>query len=323
MTEAWRQAVDEHVALVQSWSSVNGSYLNGLMLWASRTTEADMAMYRAADGDVDLLDAVSPLRKPTDDDRRKGAADVAAEQSRLIVEAVTWAVTGDMVALVNHASESMPFETVERFDVPCPNGFVYLEEPAFSRTGSGPGYNPAGLKVPHRAFHWYEVPGGLNVVTYKGREDFVEGEERPSSDDMRILPRLRVGVEFDWLFGGPDWSEYSVAKWLKALWTISGQRISEVSDSRPDRSRLRRAQRVGLLEDSKVRVVSLRRPEHTPRDGTGAHVDWSHRWIVSGHWRNQWRPSVRQHRLQWIDDHVKGPDDKPLVVKPPVMHVHR
>jgi hypothetical protein len=322
MTEVWRRAVDEHVALVQSWQSASGSYSNGLMMWASRKAAADMALFRAADGNADWLDAVSPLRTPTDDDRRRGAAEVAAEQSKLIVEAGTWSVTADMVALVNHASKLMPFETVERFDVPCPNGFVYLEEPAFSTTGSDTGENPDGLKVPHRAFHWYEIPGGLNVVTYQGREDFVEGEERPSADDMRILPRLRSGVEFDWLFGGPDWTEYSVARWLKALWTISGQRISEASDIRPDRPRLRRAQRVGLLEPT-VRVISLRRSEHTPRDSSDAPVDWSHRWIVSGHWRNQWRPSVQQHRLQWIDDHVKGPDDKPLVLKPTVMHVHR
>ena len=44
-------------------------------------------------------------------------------------------------------------------------------------------------------------------------------------------------------------------------------------------------------------------------------VSWSHRWLVNGHWRNQWLPSRAAHRLQWIAGYVKGPASKPLVVK--------
>lgn len=41
-------------------------------------------------------------------------------------------------------------------------------------------------------------------------------------------------------------------------------------------------------------------------------IEWSHRWIVSGHWRNQWYPSSGTHELTYILPYVKGPDDKPL-----------
>jgi len=33
-------------------------------------------------------------------------------------------------------------------------------------------------------------------------------------------------------------------------------------------------------------------------------------------WRNQWYPSLSQHRQKWISPYVKGPEDKPLVVRP-------
>jgi hypothetical protein len=75
----------------------------------------------------------------------------------------------------------------------------------------------------------------------------------------------------------------------------------------------RRAQRAGI-PGKRVLVVTLRRPSNQrPTEGGG--IDWSHRWIVGGHWRNQWYASEQIHRQIWISDYEKGPDDKPLVIK--------
>jgi hypothetical protein len=39
-----------------------------------------------------------------------------------------------------------------------------------------------------------------------------------------------------------------------------------------------------------------------------------HRWVVSGHWRNQSHgPGREQRRRQWIPAHIKGPDGAPLL----------
>jgi len=43
--------------------------------------------------------------------------------------------------------------------------------------------------------------------------------------------------------------------------------------------------------------------------------DWQHHWWVSGHYRAQWHPSTKSHRVIWIAPHVKGPLDKPLLDK--------
>ncbi len=37
-----------------------------------------------------------------------------------------------------------------------------------------------------------------------------------------------------------------------------------------------------------------------------------HRWMVRGHWRRQWYPSLRVHKPVWISEHESGPDGKPL-----------
>lgn len=66
---------------------------------------------------------------------------------------------------------------------------------------------------------------------------------------------------------------------------------------------------------SDVKVVQLRRTEtRETLDATTAvdHIDWSCRWIVNGHWRNQ--PYKEGSKLIYIMPFVKGPADKPLKV---------
>lgn len=69
---------------------------------------------------------------------------------------------------------------------------------------------------------------------------------------------------------------------------------------------------------STVRVVRLRQLAESERKGslTGSEVEYSHQWLVSGHWRNQPCGTGRHERkLIWVNPYVKGPSDKPLVLK--------
>lgn len=51
------------------------------------------------------------------------------------------------------------------------------------------------------------------------------------------------------------------------------------------------------LPSPEVTVVDLRR-QYTPQDrdpdAVGDGCRYRHRWVVSGHWRNAWRPSVQE-----------------------------
>lgn len=78
------------------------------------------------------------------------------------------------------------------------------------------------------------------------------------------------------------------------------------------RKQLAREFRTPLPTD--VKVVQLRRYEPAGRQDVTADsaVDWSCRWVVNGHWRNQYHPSTGEHQLKYILPYVKGPDDKPL-----------
>lgn len=101
--------------------------------------------------------------------------------------------------------------------------------------------------------------------------------------------------------------------------------------SRPTR---RRIERQGVLpEHGEIRVVRLRKSEtyykEAEEQGKGGaageepSIEWTHRWVVSGHWRNQWYPSTQSHSLIWIDPHVKGPEEKPIIYKDQVYAVER
>ncbi len=98
--------------------------------------------------------------------------------------------------------------------------------------------------------------------------------------------------------------------WLK-------QRIVVISSGHVERHRrkqLIRENDAPIIGD--VKVVQLRRAESNPVSSieSGDPVEWSCRWIVSGHWRNQYHASTGRHELQYILPYVKGPADKPLKV---------
>ncbi|WP_143545761.1 hypothetical protein [Rhodococcus sp. 14-2470-1a] len=46
-----------------------------------------------------------------------------------------------------------------------------------------------------------------------------------------------------------------------------------------------------------------------------------HQWLVRGHWRRQWFPSLGVHKLIWIAEHPSGPSDRPLVARDRVLVV--
>lgn len=49
-------------------------------------------------------------------------------------------------------------------------------------------------------------------------------------------------------------------------------------------------------------------------DGTSTRTH-SHRWVVRGHWRRQWYPSIQRHKPIYITDYIAGPEGTPIVVR--------
>lgn len=97
------------------------------------------------------------------------------------------------------------------------------------------------------------------------------------------------------------------------MFVFMRQKILVSTPRRPDRAERRRAARHGVVLDD-IQVIRLRGREAAVAESEATHsVDWARRWIVRGHWRNQWYPSLKMHQPKWIGPYIKGPDGKPLI----------
>lgn len=92
-----------------------------------------------------------------------------------------------------------------------------------------------------------------------------------------------------------------------------------VTSSAPKVSPLDRVSKRVSEQAKRVRIVDVReRVDDAPeRDPLGRkHRPYDHRFIVSGHWREQPCGHNRsERRRKWIAPYVKGPADRPLVLK--------
>ena len=84
--------------------------------------------------------------------------------------------------------------------------------------------------------------------------------------------------------------------------------IQTTPASRPIRRHLPKA----YTAEPVIKIIQLRRRSPATTSGTAEQRDYSCRWLVRGHWRNQFYPRSKSHRPRFIPAYVKGPDDKPL-----------
>jgi hypothetical protein len=102
---------------------------------------------------------------------------------------------------------------------------------------------------------------------------------------------------------------HNLRKVLYSIWHLCNERVEREEVDRKARRRYERATR---RPAPKISVVDIRRRSNPHPTGTSEHREWTHRWIVSGHWRRQWYPSVEEHRPIWIEPYVKGPEGLPI-----------
>jgi hypothetical protein len=156
----------------------------------------------------------------------------------------------------------------------------------------------AGAVIPpeyRAAMHW-DPKQGLVFYSEKG---YAAGE----LEEM-LTPSIR-----------PD----AVFRWLLACWRLMQQSVTRLDDETMPRQLRKLGQRVGIPNDV-VTVINLR---STPTRGDGSSaVEWSHRWLRRGHWRQQpYKDGVI--KTIWIHPTICGPEGKPLVIKDHVYNLTR
>jgi hypothetical protein len=124
---------------------------------------------------------------------------------------------------------------------------------------------------------------------------------------------VRVGSTFPDDYAG---EELIAASALLRMLSFLTSRYVVATPTSPDRDAMRKIGHISrrTIEEPEVMVVSLRAPVPALTHGEpGTGRDWKHRWMVRGHHRAQWYPSLNAHKVVWIAPHFKGPADKPLM----------
>lgn len=238
----------------------------------------------------------------------------------ILPKAVTYFWSPEMMSSVMEASRHYPLDAVllperlrdEYFWYWCDKPFLHMSAPKDDGTSSLAPING--------------IAAGIDGTTGKPHLRVVGFQRLP---DRRVISLMADS----WLFGekpglrqySDDWlSRHGVSdqenvpsrmfQFVLSAQQWLAQRILRTTEAQLERSARRRATRA-LEIAPKVSVIALRAYESSssPRIGQ-RQVDWSHRWVVSGHWRKQYYPSTGENVPTWIDPYVKGPEDKPLVI---------
>jgi hypothetical protein len=254
-------------------------------------------------------------------------------------------VSSEMCDLIEYASDPdirQPFlpEPLYVTDLPTPNGFLLYEKPfdilnrwdqplrvtGFSWSpllGTLPGdEQPAESKMDE----WLDPRGAENRVHGVALAIYGETNEASYRERGSPAPPVEIVHVTPWYFGmtfegnevDTEGKPTGAGWWwriLQVTFRLMQQQIAVQHRQQSPRPVRREAKRYGLM-DRDVLVVRLRRERSKPTEDEHGPANYSHRFIVSGHWRNQWYPASNEHRQIYISPYVKGDESLPLVVKP-------
>lgn len=255
----------------------------------------------------------------------EGGLDVYRTAMMLLPDAILAAdtvyVEDEMLMLARGAAQTFLTETLHESDLPVPNGYLYLPEPEDV-------YDRHDKRVTARVYIWMSSPGGVVVYLMHrlgDRDDYTDDaverrlrlEAGLGREDLMIVHVFPIGFgqqlptfESEGMHG----TAAEALRTLVVLWRLMQQTIATTTRERPARA-VRRRMPPPLMENL-ITVIRLRRPhKDRDRDQEVRSVDWHQRWIVSGHWRWQPYPTLGVTKQIWISPYVKGPEDRPLVIR--------
>ena len=171
-------------------------------------------------------------------------------------------------------------------------------------------------------FHW------VHSASYEHGEVVGEAVKTIDDDEANSVRNITMDENGNFIdLDDEEWETYkkeklypytNVRRLIYTYFLIMSQTLTAKAPERGDRAQRRRLERENL--PSEVLVIQFRKTRYTSAEGGEERsVNWSHRWIVGGHWR--WQPykdpasGGEIKKRIWISPYVKGPDDKPLKTK--------
>lgn len=143
------------------------------------------------------------------------------------------------------------------------------------------------------------------------------------SRDERSVPVIFTEESRELLSTPNTGTTDATLRWLVSCWRLMGQTVSDVEIAGTTRQQRRQLERKNVPL-RQVSIIKLRR--RGSRGDAGAAVDWSHRWVVRGHWRMQRYKDAKGEwttRPVFIHPYIKGPESKPVLARQRINHLIR
>ena len=215
-----------------------------------------------------------------------------------------WWVARDMTKLaVDTAMHDSPPPTRP----PSPTGLIVFDGGLGAVTVSIPEYGLPSVSID--ALYWSATDAGggvLRVIPFTA-DPRVLGLAGERELPLAMVAQGRGGFFFNML--------------LRATFALAMEpRVCETRTAPAGRTEPVPRRYDPSLPAHRIKMLILRenlhRPGTEPEPGEDDPTRYTHRWIVRGFWRNQtYGPHNSLRRRQWIPPYVKGPADKPLIVK--------
>lgn len=267
----------------------------------------------------------------------------------------------DMSCLAASAGAALPAYRLHPEDLPARNGLIVWEEPVSSAYDGGE-YTGAPITAATWAVHGNHVQVRTWATRENWLRFMAAGDPRADLRELtrtevdrlrRRYPQPLVSLHASYLpFGKrPTWlptppvenaasmslveleSRHSALDQLEqaeralvVTWLLMGQTLTTTTEERASKAGMKRIARLDPALLTTVRCVQLRHrgnPDAAREPGAGPGRQYGVRWVVRGHWRQQYYPSRKDHRPIWIDDHLKGPDGAPLLDPDKLVNVLR
>lgn len=325
MTAPWAVCLDDHADVVNWMKGRTGHLCTGYAMLGGAFNTGLMEGGRAFADETDRL--VDEIRGHLE----------AAE---------TYWVSSDMGSLIQHAAPDPKLlgQKLRQEDLPSKSGFLVFDSQVV--------FGSASIK----ALTWYRKDDQVIFWCWETKELARRRDGQPLVGDGSFDDEIFKGTHYipinqwPWTIGAAleevgeintEWCETEEEMEQERLESIQerqeclaivyctmlmlGQKIARTEDGRVPRAAAKRAARVGLPNDT-VRCITLRREQILGKSGepdTGQAINYSHRFMVRGHWKPQWYPSLQDHRIIYIAPYIKGPDDKPLIIRDTVYALKR
>jgi hypothetical protein len=257
---------------------------------------------------------------------------LAASMAMTLWRADTIYVTTDMLHIMLQAAHDLPDTvTFDEHTLITPNGFCLFEEAL-----EGKDRNGKNMLVHAMAWTKEHITNPIigeppiDAIILYFMVDPTDETDDYNADYLDItrakgvqIPPLVLTHMFPGVIGKPPpyipeaGGEFvtGLCKLFLAMQLLAQQRIGQVQPTPLDRAaRKRYARNWGPNAPERViSLITLRRKKGKPNQDPNP-VPWSRRWVVKGHWRRQWYPSIGKHDWKYIAEFIKGPEGKPLVI---------